>query len=525
MAGRPKKAAELDSPQAVFRLLGEKLKASSNRPNVHGYIPHDKQIKFHSSSARIRLYIGGNRSGKTTGGILEDIYWLRGNHPYRAIPEGPIRGRIVTVDFTNGLAKIILPEFARWCAPSYLINGSWEDSYDKTLRTLTFANGSFVEFMSYDQDLDKFAGTSRHFIHFDEEPPEVIYTENKARLIDTGGSHWFTMTPVDGMTWIYDQVYEPGVSGANDSIAVIEVDMTDNPHLGDLEVQEFISGLTEEEKDARIHGKFIQLGGLIYKHFDPQPGGLHVLKDNPEIPKDWVWILSLDHGFNNPTAALWHGVDPEGSVITFREHYQQGWTVDKHAREIHRINKQLGRGPDIFIADPSIRNTDPITGTSIHEEYAKYGLPFALANNDVAAGIVRVAKYMEPRKNGQAMWHVTPNCYNLIKELRRYRWKTYASKKQQSQNNAFDQPHKKDDHAADSLRYAIMSRPELTSEYHARLGSKDSVESAMPEGLGLSMAAYEDEVADPFGRSDRPNKEYASLGTQWVYDEFLGGEY
>lgn len=516
-----KKKAELDSPNAVYRLLGERLKATATRPNVWGYKAHAKQVIFHSSESRIRLYIGGNRSGKTTGGIVEDIWWLTGRHPYRPTPPPPIRGRIVTVDFTNGLEKIILPEFARWIPPSDLINGSWEDSYDKQLRTLTLENDSFVEFMSYDQDLDKFAGTSRHFIHFDEEPPESIYVENKARLLDTGGSHWFTMTPVEGMTWIYDEVYEPGIRGEG-GITVIEVDMTENPYLSQAEVQHFISGLSEDERNARVHGKFVQLGGLIYKHFDATPGGLHVLKEYHDPPKDYVWILSLDHGFNNPTAALWHSVDPDGRVLTFKEHYQQGWTVDKHAARIHEINKELGRGPDIYIADPSIRNTDPITGTSIHQEYVKYGIPFTLANNDVAAGLIRTAKYMEPRGDGKAMWHVTQNCHNLIRELQRYRWATYSSKKIAAQNNAFDKPNKKDDHAADSLRYAIMSRPELVSEYHAR---KDYVDAEFQEVLSLPHATGPEAVADPWGQTERTNPEYAKLGNDWVYDDFLGGEY
>lgn len=515
---RPKQKQDLTSEAAVFRLLGEKLKANSRRPNLWGYEPHAKQLKFHSSTARVRLYIGGNRSGKTTGGIAEDIWWLTGRHPYRSVPEGPIRGRVNTVDFTNGLEKIILPEFARWLPPSDLINGSWEDSYDKTLRTITLDNGSFCEFMSYDQDLDKFAGTSRHFIHFDEEPPEVIYTENKARLLDTGGSHWFTMTPVDGMTWIYNEIYEPGLAGLN-GIEVIEVDMTENPYLAQAEVQHFIGGLSEEEKDARVHGKFIMLGGLIYKHFDPRPGGLHVLSEYHDPPKDYVWMLSLDHGFNNPTAVLWHSIDPDGRVLTFKEHYQEGWTVDKHAEHIHKINKELGRGPDILIADPSIRNTDPITGTSIHQEYIKYGLPFSLANNDVAAGIIRTAKYMEPYKGGQALWHVTQNCTNLIKELQRYRWKTYTNRKSASQNNAFDQPHKKDDHAADSLRYAIMSRPELTSEYQAR---KEYVDKEFAPLLGLPQPEGDEVLADPWGKN---TSEYTRSEGEWVYDEFLGGEY
>jgi len=456
-----KKGSELGSPVEALRYLAEQLNTAATRPNINGYRPHAKQMKFHSSEAKKKLYIGGNRSGKTTGGIVEDIWWLTGKHPYRETPPPPVRGRINCVDFVNGVESIAKPELARWLPPSELINGSWEESYDKYTRTLTLANGSFVEFKSYDQDLDKFAGTSRHFIHYDEEPPEVIYTENQARLIDTGGSWWMTMTPVEGMTWVYDEVYEPGMRGEH-GIEVIVVDMTENPYLNQGEVQNFLSSLSKDEKEARVHGKFVQVGGLIYKQFDPTPGGLHVIEQLEGIPRDVTLVASLDHGYNNPTAWLYHAVFPSGSIVTFYEHYASGMVIEEHARHVRDFNaKVLKRAPDYYVGDPSIRNTDPITGTSVHQEYAKYGISIVLGNNDVSAGINRVAAYMRPDKNGRAQWHVTRNCTNLIKELTRYRWKTYSSKKLNSQYNNFEVPHKKDDHAVDSLRYFIMSRPDL----------------------------------------------------------------
>lgn len=460
----PPKKQELQSPQELLRFLGEQLNTAATRPNINGYRPHLKQQAFHTSTSRKKLYIGGNRSGKTTGGVVEDIWWLTGKHPYRETPRPPVRGRINCVDFVNGVESIAKPELARWLPPSELINGSWEDSYDKYTRTLTLANGSFVEFKSYDQDLDKFAGTSRHFIHYDEEPPEVIYTENQARLVDTGGSWWMTMTPVEGMTWVYDEIYEPGIRGEND-ITVIVVDMTENPYLNQGEVQNFLSSLSKDEREARVHGKFVQVGGLIYKQFDPTPGGLHVIEKLEGIPRDVTLVASLDHGYNNPTAWLWHIIYPSGSVVTFHEHYGSQMVIEDHARVVREFNaKALRRAPDYYVGDPSIRNTDPITGTSVHQEYAKFGIPITLANNDVSAGIQRVAAYMRPDKNHRTKWHVTKNCTNLIKELTRYRWKTYSSKKLNSQYNNFEQPHKKDDHACDSLRYFIMSRPELEAE-------------------------------------------------------------
>ena len=220
--GRPRKISPVGRTE-MMREVQAGLKKQVNRPNLYAYIPHKKQRVFHKSERHTKLYIGGNRSGKTTGGVVEDIFWAMGRHPFRKVPEGPTRGRVVAVDFTQGIEKIILPEFGRWLPPSFLINGSWEDSYSKSLRTLTLTNESFIEFMSYDQDLDKFAGTSRTFCHYDEEPPHHIFNECQARLIDTGGSSWLTMTPVEGMTWVFSDIYTPGKLGDDPDIEVIEV--------------------------------------------------------------------------------------------------------------------------------------------------------------------------------------------------------------------------------------------------------------------------------------------------------------
>ena len=518
-----------DDLSGVFRTLGEKLKAGANSPNLYGYKPHEKQIQFHKSTKKRRLYIGGNRSGKTVGGVVEDCWWLRKQHPYRALPiseSEPTRGRVITVDLLQGLNQIILPAFAKWLPVGDLVNGSWEDSYNKSERVLRLANGSYTEFLTYEMDLEKFAGTSRHFIHADEEPPEGIYTENTARLIDTGGSLWITMTPVEGMTWVYEQLYEPGIVGS-DLIDVITVDMAENPYISPSEVALFLDGLEPDEREARGHGKFVQMGGLIYKHFDPKPGGKHVLDTEKfEIPRDWLIIASLDHGFNNPTAWLWHAVSPDGRVVTFHEHYKSGMVVEQHAAEVHRFNKTLGRTPDYYIGDPSIRNTDPITGTSIHQEYAKYGIPIVLANNDVKAGIQKVARFMNPRANGQPLWSVTKSCTFLVRELTKYRWKTYASKKAQFQHNAFDEPHKKDDHACDSLRYFLMSRPDFSGEFQARQDGLDQEYAAFE---GLMKVGSEPLTADPWGNLDRlpagSDYAYGSVSTDWVIDEQLGADY
>lgn len=506
------------------------LRTAAIRPNVLGYVPHTKQERFHRAAKKGRLYIGGNRSGKTTAGVVEGIWRLTGKHPWAKPPfiataERPIRGRVVGVDYPNGIEKILLPEYARWTPASELRGGSWDKAYQAKLRMLFFKNGSTVEFMSYDQDVDKFAGTSRDFIHFDEEPPEPIYDECNARLIDTGGPWWLTMTPVEGMTWIYDRIYLPGTENKVSHIAVIEAHMQENPHLNKNEVDLYLGGLDAQERKARGEGKFVQLGGLVFKTFSLDA---HVRHDGnkdfiplSELRKShWKWYLSLDHGFNNPTAALWHAVRRDNKVVTFDEHYKNEWTIQQHADAINQKIRDHGRAPDMYVCDPALGQRNAITGTSTQFEYAQLGLPFMLGNNDVNLGISRMNQYLREIDGNAARWQVYTSCVYLVKEMSRLRWKTYTSKRVGAQHNKMDAIHKKDDHAPDSARYFFCLLPDLrpdkpdlnkrSTDWHDQFGGS-------PTGIDPFANRIDENLARERDLRANPGK------TEWtVVDEHVG---
>jgi hypothetical protein len=253
------------------------------------------------------------------------------------------------------------------------------------------------------------------------------------------------------MTWVYDDIYLKGKQGS-DLYGVIEVDMTENPYLGQAEIDQFFSMLDKEERQARIKGRFIAIGGLVYKKFDQDT---HVI---PQMvpPLDWDWYVSIDHGYNNPTAIYWNAVSPDGRVITFSEHYQREWTVEQHATLIHSRNATFGRIPDVYVGDPAMAQRNGATGTSIFEEYAKYDIPILPGGNEVQSGIAKIQEYLHQKK-----WQITETCPNLIWEMRRLRWKRWTNTKSAERNNAHEVIEKKDDHACDSTRYFFSLMPDL----------------------------------------------------------------
>lgn len=559
---------KLDLTNAML-LIGEQVVANTRYPNIKKYTPHQKQYVFHSSRKKKKLYIGGNRSGKTTGGVTEAIWRATCTHPYR--PElnaiGPNRGRVIAVDFVQGVEKIIFPQYKQWLYPSAIKGGTWETAYSPSTRTLTFTNGSTIEFMSYDQGLDKFAGTSRHWVHFDEEPPHSIYGENIARLVDTAGEFWITMTPVEGITWIYDELYEPNIELALEdrSVEIVEINSYENPFLTEEGIDLLRSSVSEDEAAVRIGGGFVRKGGRVYPNFDPTKGANQVLTDSIRDPRTyfpssrWMWILALDHGLNNPTAALWLAVNDDGFVVVFDEWYMSGYTVDKHAEVIKRKIAEHGRFPDLLVADPAITQRNGVTGTSIQEEYQKYGLSFILGNNDVKSGTVRVKRYLQPApypgdksrrhplyggtlvlpnatdevrlrdiEGKYSRMCIDPRCEKLIWELKGYRWKTYTDKKKQYENNPYDEPHKKDDHACDALRYAIMTQPDLAANNNEP--SLERAREAMAQMGEMINQAGAWEIADPHERLMEPDEpgmwnpsHPLPRDADWSIDEHMGG--
>lgn len=504
-----KKARTL-SPAEILGQVTETLREYSVNPSITAYKPLPHQKRFHDSTAKGKLFIGGNRSGKTVGGGTEAVKWLTGTHERGDIPPPPIRGRVVAVDIEEGINKITLPEIKKWLPKKYLINGNWEDSYSKVSRTLTLTNGSTLEFMSYEQQVEKFAGTSRHFVWFDEEPPQDIFNECSLRLVDTEGSWWITMTPLIEMSWTFDALFEPWTQG-DKTIEVFEVNTSENTHINSEALAFALHGIDEAEKEARTHGTYISHTGLVYKgHYKPwayEEGG-NLLEDIIESDNwpiyhlRWGHFVMLDHGYNNPTAILFGAFDKEGRIVIYDEIYQSGKLVEENAEDLKNRLRHLKIMPNYMIADPTIKNTDAITGTSIQIEYAKRGIHLALGFHDIIPGIARVQSRFESRN-----LLISRRCEKLIWELNRYRWDKFTSSKIAQRRNAKEVPVKRDDHALDALRYGVCSSPALPGEVDLPVGNVLNLPEAGLKDYDYSLVPGHDENTGVYYDSQ--------LGTEW----------
>lgn len=428
--------------------FARQLAGAAKKPNVLSYQPNSKiHEAFHKSRKVGRILRGGNRSGKSVAGVVEGINRSTGRHPYYPTHELPVLGRIVTVDRDNGIKQIILPLLKQWVPPSELKNGSWEDSWSNADKEFTFRNGSKIDIKTHQQEVEAFAGVPRHWTWFDEECPQAIFNECRLRLIDFNGVWWMTMTPVEGQDWIFDRF----IVTENKNVEMFEVNIRDNPHLNQEALKLLSEDLTEDEKEVREKGTFIPRGGLVLREFNYDR---HVIRGGRQVPKNWSIYVSIDHGFNNPTAILWHALSPDGHIVTFREHYRNRMIIKDHVQRIRDINAEIGREPLMYMGDPSMSQKNAITGTSALQTYRDLGIPLVQAKKDVAGGIDKMNQYFK-----YDMWTITQDCPNTIKEIKGYGFKIFESPKIADRNNRREEPNKKNDHCPDSCRYFFSFMP------------------------------------------------------------------
>ena len=205
----------------------------------HGYTKHLSFFadgKFYGS----RLFMAGNRVGKTIAGTYEDtlhatgLYpdwwegrrfdhptkgWIAGktNETTRDILQAELFGNVIYKD--GGKKKTI---DGSGIIPIHLIDQKsirWKSGVADLIDTVKVKHASggwsYIGLKSYQQGRGSFEGTAMHYIHLDEEPPEEVYTECLTRTATTRGLIYITFTPLMGVTPMVKNFIEKSDEGIN----------------------------------------------------------------------------------------------------------------------------------------------------------------------------------------------------------------------------------------------------------------------------------------------------------------------
>ena len=386
------------------------------------------------------------------------MYLARGIHPYKE-NKADVFGWVVSlsqqVQRDVAQQKILHYLNPSWIEDVTMLSGK-KDSLkygviDQIRIKNVFGGTSVIGFKSCDQGREKFQGSSLDFVWFDEEPPQDVYEECRMRVLDKSGEIFGTMTPLKGLTFIYDEIYLN--KHKSDQVWYEFMEWADNPYLNPQEVKALTDSLPEDVLESRRYGRFKANAGLVYPEFDEN---IHVIEPFP-IPSDWQDEISIDPGLNNPLSAHWYCVDYDGNIYVIAEHFEAGKDVFYHSQKLKQISEKLGWKKDAkgrlhAIIDSAANQRTLASNKSVTELFYDNGIiANPNVNKDMFSGIQRVKQYLKVI-DGKPKLYIFKNCVNLIREFKSYWWQEG------------DNPKKVDDHSLDELRYYVMKKPCLVPE-------------------------------------------------------------
>jgi phage terminase large subunit-like protein len=182
----------------------------------YAYSQYKKHLEFLKLGAthRERMFMAGNRTGKSITGGYEMACHLTGMYPHwwegkRFLVATDCWGSGDTSQTTRDIVQsTLLGEPGNWgtgLIPKEQIidirmRAGVPGAVD-TVRVLhTSGYASKLGFKSYDQKRRAFQGTTKHVIWLDEEPPLEVYGECLIRTMTSSGVVYVTFTPLMGIT-------------------------------------------------------------------------------------------------------------------------------------------------------------------------------------------------------------------------------------------------------------------------------------------------------------------------------------
>lgn len=465
-------------------LLREELVAKQQNPILFYQSASSEAKLIHLSTAPQILAVGGNRSSKTESALAEMVIQMTGIVPFSLEAEYPqaklrmpIRARLVVKSLTNTWFPVVLPKLQwwqwngrgtpggpfghwGWIPQEMLIKGSWTDSWSEKHRTLTLTNGSTLQIMSHENDVTDFSGGSFHIIVIDEGIDSSRYRENLLRTMDVKGQLIMAMTPPDDeaaawdAAWTYDQLYEKGIPGPNkdNNIDAFTLFTESNRILDKEQIASVSRGLTQAQREVRLHGRYLHLSGRIFNTFTDRPrhwcfrcndlvfGGVcehgpervefcHVIEPRADL-YHWPIIYALDPHPRKPHAMLWLAIDPADDWWQIGELEVDGepevvrdkvfaWEA-KHGLHIAKrlIDPNMAKSP----AHAAGRR-----GITVRDEFDAVGLRCDLADDNRTTAIARVKAMLKPEfRTRDTRYHVFRSCAGTIQQMNRYSWQEWT---------------------------------------------------------------------------------------------------
>ncbi len=422
-----------------------------------GYKPcHPEVMRFHNSTARIKVCSAPRRSTKSYAAAKDALStvltpntrtWIVG--PNYGLAEKEFR--YIHEDLVLKRAKLGLPK------PKQCFSNSRSGSL-----YIRFPWGSVVEGKSADNP-ESLLGDAVDLVIYSEAaqlPRHIRERYVQPTVITRKGIEIVPTTPDQGGEWVHELV-ELGQRSdfQGTDVDSFHWDITANPAYDRAEfdrAKKFYGADSPVFREQYL-GEWVFYGGRVYNVFDEN---VHII-DPFDIPQDWPIVRGIDFGHRDPFVTLGCAVGPDSELYFFQEYYcREGKGIRDHAIAIKAA--YAGRKILLTVGDPAAaQNIDDL---------CVEGIPVIAGNHDRTAGRMRVLEYLQQSEDGVPPWPIKdlparfvrkkwPRMYifsslrETLREMRYFRWKEGAHREGDREKTEGE------DHAMDTLRYIVMTRP------------------------------------------------------------------
>jgi phage terminase large subunit len=385
--------------------------------------------KLRKLKKRIRGVPGGTSAGKTFG-ILPILIDQAARTPGLEIS--------VVSESIPHLRKGALKDFLKIMKAT----GRYNDAnYNRTLLTYTFANGSYIEFFSADQE-GKVRGPRRHILYINE-CNNITFETFHQLSIRTSETIWLDFNPSNEF-WYHTELAE------DTDFEELVLTYKDNEALSDSIIREI-----EKAKSKAYFDSDLELPDLLnasniknyYWHNWWKVYGLGLVgtlegviftnwKQIDAVPREARLLgYAIDFGYTNDPTTLVAAYQWNGKIIWDELIYQTGMTNGDIA---NRMKSLEVRHSDFIIAD----SAEPKSIAEINR-YGFHVIPADKGPDSINFGIDVLQ---------EEEFYVTKRSTNMIKELRKYMWdKDKTGKTLNKPVDAFN-------HCIDPMRYLATAK-------------------------------------------------------------------
>lgn len=474
------KEKERESSQPLSPLL-----ESSTEWDI-SVIPEDREVIFKPNpgpqteffaSDELEVLYGGAAGGGKSYALIAD--------PMRYFGHPEFNGLIVRR--TNDELRELIWK-SQLLYPKAYPKSTWSEK--KSSWTFPAGGHLWMTYLEREEDVMRYHGQAFSYIGFDEltqHPTPFAWNFMRSRLRTTAKDLPLYMRATTnpggpGHGWVKRMFIDPAPSGeafpATDidtgEVLVypehspkagqplfyrkfIQAKLSDNPYLyEDGKYEANLLSQSENQRRQLLEGDWSVADGAAFSEFRYS---IHVCKPF-ELPDNWMRFRSCDFGYSQRQASAvhWYAVDPTyGTLYVYRELYVNGHTGTMLGEKILRIEQAAGDKIAYGVLDSSVWAVRGQTGPSIAEEIIRTGCRMRPSDRSAGARIASKNQLHELLRldpvSGKPGIIFFENCRQIIADL-----PVIPSAPPTQGDDDIDRRYA-NDHAYDSIRYGIQTRP------------------------------------------------------------------